>query len=102
MQVALRKCDFDPIGMKAVPNRQKNRVLDIANPIFGIIDPHPQLQINRTVAIFQLQDISVQGSLKYGRCSWQRLHGKGDCLFQIRPIGDAKGYVKAYKVIVVR
>ena len=52
MQVALGKGDFDPIGMKAVPNLQKDRVLEIANPIFGIIDPDPQLQIDRTVTIF--------------------------------------------------
>jgi hypothetical protein len=42
MQVALRKRKLDPIGMKAVPNRQKNRVLNAANPILGIIDPNSQ------------------------------------------------------------
>ena len=52
MQVALRECDFNPIGMEAVPNRQKNRVLDIGNPISEIIDPNPQLQIDRAVTEF--------------------------------------------------
>ena len=49
MQVTLRKCDFDPIGMKAIPNRLKNRVLDIGNPILGIVYPNPQLKIDRAV-----------------------------------------------------
>jgi hypothetical protein len=52
MQVALRKYDFDPIGMKAVPNRQENHVLDIANPVFGIAGPEAQLEIDRAVTEF--------------------------------------------------
>ena len=52
MQVALRKRELDPVGMKAVPNRQKNRVLDVANPILGIIDPSSQYQVDTTLTEF--------------------------------------------------
>ena len=52
MQITMWKCDFNPLGMAAVRIRQKNYVLAIGNPIYRIIDPHPQLDIDRAVTKF--------------------------------------------------
>jgi len=94
MQIALRECDFDTIGVETVPNRHQNSVLDIINSIFRIIYPNPQFQIDSTVTISPDKTFGFRDFLNTSDAVGS-VRSQGFGLVQIRLIGDTEGYGKA-------
>jgi hypothetical protein len=49
MQVALREREFYTMFVVKVPDMQQDRASNIADPIPGIGNPYPQLELDRIV-----------------------------------------------------
>ena len=50
MEIALRKRNFDPMGVETVPYPEQHLVNDIGAPPLWVVNPDSELEVDRAVA----------------------------------------------------